>query len=155
MWGHPMLVLGAVCSFLEPFRGHLSPNIDNVSEKLTFEIPPQRALGGPSGLPSHLPQFATSPYALRPTPYTLHSTPYTLHPALYTQHQTPTPYTQDCRPAVRSTRGRLRLAGRQAPRALAQHIRDANGGSFSTLITGQKVETCGPPLRGLCRRRRR
>ena len=46
MWGYPVFVLGAVCSFLEPFRGHLSPNIDNVSEKLTFEIPPRRALGG-------------------------------------------------------------------------------------------------------------
>ena len=39
MWGHPMLVLGALCSFLEPFHGHLSPNIDNVSEKLTSRYP--------------------------------------------------------------------------------------------------------------------
>ena len=31
MWGYPVFVLGAVCSFLEPFRGHLSPNIDKVS----------------------------------------------------------------------------------------------------------------------------
>ena len=29
-WGHPMLVLGAVCSFLEPFCGHLSPKLDKV-----------------------------------------------------------------------------------------------------------------------------
>jgi len=36
MWGYPDFVLGAVCSFLEPFCGHLSPNIDNVSEKLTL-----------------------------------------------------------------------------------------------------------------------
>ena len=36
MWGYPVFVLGAVCSFLEPFCGHLSPNIDNVSEKLTL-----------------------------------------------------------------------------------------------------------------------
>ena len=34
-----MLVLGALCSFLEPFRGRLSPNIDNVSEKLTLRYP--------------------------------------------------------------------------------------------------------------------
>ena len=46
MWGHSMLVLGALCSFLEPFCGHLSPKIDKVSEELTFEIPPRRALGG-------------------------------------------------------------------------------------------------------------
>ena len=36
MWGHPMLVLGALCSFLEPFCGNLSPKIDEVSEKLTL-----------------------------------------------------------------------------------------------------------------------
>ena len=30
---------GIPCSFLEPFRGHLSPNIDNVSEKLTLRFP--------------------------------------------------------------------------------------------------------------------
>ena len=39
MWGYPVFVLGAVCSFLEPFRGHLSPNIDNISEKLTLRYP--------------------------------------------------------------------------------------------------------------------
>ena len=39
MWGHPMLVLGALCSFLEPFRGHLSPKIDKVSEELTLRYP--------------------------------------------------------------------------------------------------------------------
>ena len=39
MWGYPVFVLGAVCSFLEPFRGHLSPNVDNVSEKLTLRYP--------------------------------------------------------------------------------------------------------------------
>ena len=39
MWGYPVFVLGAVCSFLEPFCGHLSPNIDNVSEKLTLRYP--------------------------------------------------------------------------------------------------------------------
>ena len=30
-WGYPKLVLGAVCSFLEPFCGRLSPKIDKVS----------------------------------------------------------------------------------------------------------------------------
>ena len=39
MWGYPVLVLGAISSFLEPFRGRLSPNIDNVSEKLTLRYP--------------------------------------------------------------------------------------------------------------------
>ena len=39
MWGHPVPVLGAISPFLEPFRGCLSPNIDNVSEKNDFEIP--------------------------------------------------------------------------------------------------------------------
>ena len=32
MWGYPVPVLGAISPFLEPFRGRLSPNIDNVSE---------------------------------------------------------------------------------------------------------------------------
>ena len=36
MWGYPVPVLGAISPFLEPFRGRLSPNIDNVSEKLTL-----------------------------------------------------------------------------------------------------------------------
>jgi len=31
MWGHPMPVLGALSPFLEPFCGHLSPKLDNVS----------------------------------------------------------------------------------------------------------------------------
>ena len=39
MWGHPVPVLGAISPFLEPFRGRLSPNIDNVSEKLTLRYP--------------------------------------------------------------------------------------------------------------------
>ena len=39
MWGYPVLVLGAISPFLEPFRGRLSPNIDNVSEKLTLRYP--------------------------------------------------------------------------------------------------------------------
>ena len=30
---------GIPSSFLEPFRGHLSPNIDNVSQKLTLRYP--------------------------------------------------------------------------------------------------------------------
>ena len=39
MWGYPRPVLGAVDPLLEPFRGRLSPNIDNVSEKLTLGYP--------------------------------------------------------------------------------------------------------------------
>jgi hypothetical protein len=39
MWGHPVPVLGAISPFLEPFRGRLSPNIDNVSAKLTLRYP--------------------------------------------------------------------------------------------------------------------
>ena len=39
MWGHPVPVLGAISPFLEPFRGRLSPNIDNVFEKLTLRYP--------------------------------------------------------------------------------------------------------------------
>ena len=34
-----MLVLGALCSFLEPFCGHLSPKIDKASEELTLRYP--------------------------------------------------------------------------------------------------------------------
>ena len=36
MWGYPVFVLGAISSFLEPFRGHLSLKIDKVSEELTL-----------------------------------------------------------------------------------------------------------------------
>ena len=36
MWGYPVFVLGAISSFLELFRGHLSPKIDKVSEELTL-----------------------------------------------------------------------------------------------------------------------
>ena len=36
MWGYPVFVLGAISSFLEPFRGHLSPKIDKVSEEMTL-----------------------------------------------------------------------------------------------------------------------
>ena len=39
MWGYPVFVLGAISSFLEPFRGHLSPKIDTVSEELTLRYP--------------------------------------------------------------------------------------------------------------------
>ena len=34
-----MLVLGALCSFLEPFCGHLSRKLDKVSEELTLRYP--------------------------------------------------------------------------------------------------------------------
>ena len=33
MWGHPMPVLGALSPFLEPFRGHLSPKVDEIFQK--------------------------------------------------------------------------------------------------------------------------
>jgi len=46
MWGYPVFVLGAISSFLEPFYGHLSPKLDKLCSKLTFEIPPRRALRG-------------------------------------------------------------------------------------------------------------
>ena len=49
-WGHSRVVLGAIGSFLEPFCGYLSPKIDKVSEELTFDIPPRRALRGLSRL---------------------------------------------------------------------------------------------------------
>ena len=38
-WGHHSVVLGAIMSFLEPFCGYLSPKIEKVSLKLTFEYP--------------------------------------------------------------------------------------------------------------------
>jgi hypothetical protein len=52
--GYPSLVLGAIASFLEPFRGHSSPNIDNVSEKLTLRYPHEEPCvdrGHPPGVP--------------------------------------------------------------------------------------------------------
>ena len=63
MWGHLMLVLGALCSFLEPFRGCLSPNIDNVPEKLTLRYPHEGpwVVSGNSG-------FSGCPCALHPEP---------------------------------------------------------------------------------------
>ena len=48
LWGHSRCGLGAVGAVLEPFCGHLSPKIDKVYWKLTFEVPTQRALGGTS-----------------------------------------------------------------------------------------------------------
>ena len=50
MWGYPVFVLGAISSFLEPFCGHLSPKLDKLCSRLTFEIPPRRALRGGLGL---------------------------------------------------------------------------------------------------------
>ena len=38
-WGHSIVVLGTMRSFLEPFSGHLSPTIDKVSEELTLRYP--------------------------------------------------------------------------------------------------------------------
>ena len=39
MWGYSRPVLGAVDPLLEPFPRHLSPNIDNLCEKLTLRYP--------------------------------------------------------------------------------------------------------------------
>ena len=33
MWGHPRPVLGALSPFLEPFRGHLMPKVDEIFQK--------------------------------------------------------------------------------------------------------------------------
>jgi len=51
-WGYPRLVLGALGSFLEPFDGGVLPKVDKLCLKLTFEIPPRRALRGdvPTGV---------------------------------------------------------------------------------------------------------
>jgi len=49
MWGYPRPVLGAVDPFLEPFRGRLSPNIDNASEKLTLRYPHEGPWVGHAG----------------------------------------------------------------------------------------------------------
>ena len=62
MWGHSRFVLGAIGSFLEPFCGHLLPKVDKLCSKLTFEIPPRRALRGQA-----------APLALRYAPHPLPS----------------------------------------------------------------------------------
>ena len=49
-WGHQRLVLGAIGSLLEPFCRHVLPKVDKLCSKLTFGIPPRRAL---SGSPPH------------------------------------------------------------------------------------------------------
>ena len=51
-WGHPMLVLGAPGSFLEPFCGYVLPKVDKLCSKLTFSIPPRRALSGSAQRPA-------------------------------------------------------------------------------------------------------
>ena len=38
-WGHPMVVLGTIRSYLEPLCGHLSPKNDKVSGELTLRYP--------------------------------------------------------------------------------------------------------------------
>ena len=54
MWGYPRLVLGALGSFLEPFCGHVLPRVDRLCSKLTFEIPPRRALHGKTDPPGRV-----------------------------------------------------------------------------------------------------
>ena len=71
MWGYPVPVLGAISPLLEPFRGHLSPNIDNVIEKLTLRythiepwVEPEPRNPKPStiaGFPKQSPKPATHP----------------------------------------------------------------------------------------------
>ena len=83
-----MLVLGALCSFLEPFCGYSSPKIDKVSWKLTFEIPPQRASGGEAPVKTPItPQSGD----LNSQTQTLHPDPEpgSLHPNLTTLHPAP------------------------------------------------------------------
>ena len=97
-WGHPRCGLGAIGAVLEPFCGHLSPKIDKVSCKSTFEIPPRRTLGGlypcsllpaPYSLFSPPYSFLPTPYSLLPTPYSLLPAPYSLLSTPYTLHPTP------------------------------------------------------------------
>ena len=59
MWGYPVFVLGAISSFLEPFRGHLSPKIDKVYEELTLRYHHEEPWVVPRGqkmLKGHLPR---------------------------------------------------------------------------------------------------
>ena len=51
-WGHLLVVLGAILSFLEPFCGHLLPKVDKFSCKQTFEILIRRALRGSTPAPT-------------------------------------------------------------------------------------------------------
>ena len=69
MWGHPMLVLGALCSFLEPFYGNLSPKIDKVSEELTLRYPHEGPWVGVGASGSWCRVWPSD--ALAPTPHTL------------------------------------------------------------------------------------
>ena len=53
-WGHSSVVHGTIMSFLEPFRGHLSPNIDKVSKKMTLRYPHEGPwVDGPSQVLDH------------------------------------------------------------------------------------------------------
>ena len=77
-WGHPMVVLGTIRSFLEPFCGHLSPKNDKVSEELTLRYSHEGPCVGAilraestSLQPSHT-RITTSFYA-HPTVFREHS----------------------------------------------------------------------------------
>ena len=56
-WGHSSVVLGAIVSFLEPFCGNLSPNIDKVCEELTLRYPQERMM-------REVPQIITEHFVL-------------------------------------------------------------------------------------------
>ena len=66
-WGHPVPVLGAVFPFLEPFCGHLSPKIDNASEKSTLRYPHEGScvVGGNHQSPdaNSLPRFKNGDFS--------------------------------------------------------------------------------------------
>ena len=92
MWGYPVFVLGAISSFLEPFRGHLSPKIDTVSEELTLKYPHEEPwvvhLAGHTAV-SKNPKPSTlnpQPSTLNPQPSTLNPQPSTLNPNSHVTH---------------------------------------------------------------------
>ena len=60
-WGHLLVVLGAILSFLEPSYWHLLPKVDKFPCELTFEIPPRRALRGHLAWPDIAARLAEAP----------------------------------------------------------------------------------------------
>ena len=80
-WGYPMLVLGAVCPFLEPFCGHLSPKVDK-SSKNGFWLRYRRALRGSSAALHPSPPCAhpSLPFLPVPTPQLPNPMPQSFNP---------------------------------------------------------------------------
>ena len=68
MWGYPVFVLGAISSFLEPFRGYLSPKIDKVSEELTLRYPHEGPWVGGRSTPDHTRKSPSSTFRLNSVP---------------------------------------------------------------------------------------